>query len=1039
MGEVNYLEYELKLMTYAEPQPEEWPMFADSRVHQRSKGSPWPNRVVVSVDRKNKFERPYRCLQLSNQYIRVEILPELGGKIYSLCDLRSGYECFYKQHVIKPALIGLLGSWVSGGVEFNWPYHHRPSTFMPCDYSVENHPDGGKTVWLGEYEPMSRMKGMVGIHLDPDSVKVETRVKLFNCTPVRQSFLWWENAAVPVHDNYRIFFPQDVGYIQFHYRKNVTSYPVGRGVYNGIDFGDGTDLRELRNTPRGTSYFCGSTRHGFFGGYDALKRCGVVHVANPGTAVGKKLFTWGHCQLAKSWENALTDTDGAYAELMAGSFSNNQPDFTWIESCEEKVFTQNWIPVSLSGEPVYATENAVLSRENEKWQLIGVGQHRDVSIVCDGQCLKKTDIGPENLIEFQLPDDFSSLAVLDASHNVLLQYSTRNEEKAAPPKPLKDLPSLDAVKDADDAVLAGIHVEQFHDPITSGAPYFREALKQNPDHIGAHLGLAEYLYRHRFYKEARIHAEAAYRGLVRYNFQPLSGNCEYLLGLLCEETNDELSAEKHFQHASWAYDAAARSLTRLAMLEARRNNYPMMLNYSCEALRIFPANAAAIVLASIAEERMGNRDAAKARLAVLLRDDPLNYPARHFLQAWGGAAPSKVCELTDPREKLLDLAELYDSIGDAENAKKTRCEAYRLPGRTFPHRKGELADLAARNDAESKNALGSAFFAMGHYEECEVLFRQAYSADSGNPLFARNLAVLEYRLGNRQEALKLLLAAGDSPQAVWETSYVMSRMNLPASERIDYLLKHHADQNDIREDIALELASAYNENDNPDMALKVLLSRKFTPCEGGEHALAIQYMFAYFAKGLDAFAQKQPNNALKFFISAQNLPDSLGAGLWNDIMLIPAKFGQAEALALLGKKEDAQKIYHEIVAVQPDYFTNMHLPELPVWTALAWSRLGEAGQAYMQVLKFMEESQAMRGKRDPGWFKATPFFISYLEPAKLLRQAASDYRCALSLGAIGEVEKSITRMRAALAEEPAYVYGRSFIKHPEFFRLKTSR
>ena len=46
---------------------------------------------------------------------------------------------FYRQNVIKPALVGLLGPWISGGVEFNWPQHHRPSTYMPAHSAIEEH------------------------------------------------------------------------------------------------------------------------------------------------------------------------------------------------------------------------------------------------------------------------------------------------------------------------------------------------------------------------------------------------------------------------------------------------------------------------------------------------------------------------------------------------------------------------------------------------------------------------------------------------------------------------------------------------------------------------------------------------------------------------------------------------------------------------------------------------------------------------------------------------------------------------------------
>ena len=113
--------------TYLEPKAENLPMFAENRVHQRSSGRPYPNKVVLKVNREEKVDKEYEVVTLENKYLKIEILPEIGGRIYSALDKTTGYDFFYKQHVIKPALIGVLGSWISGGVEFNWPFHHRAS------------------------------------------------------------------------------------------------------------------------------------------------------------------------------------------------------------------------------------------------------------------------------------------------------------------------------------------------------------------------------------------------------------------------------------------------------------------------------------------------------------------------------------------------------------------------------------------------------------------------------------------------------------------------------------------------------------------------------------------------------------------------------------------------------------------------------------------------------------------------------------------------------------------------------------------------
>jgi hypothetical protein len=84
--------------------------------------------------------------------------------------------------VIKPALVGLAGPWISGGIEFNWPQHHRPSTFDPLDWKIQPGSDGSQTVWCAEIERMFHTKGMHGFTLYPERAYLEIRVQLYNRT-----------------------------------------------------------------------------------------------------------------------------------------------------------------------------------------------------------------------------------------------------------------------------------------------------------------------------------------------------------------------------------------------------------------------------------------------------------------------------------------------------------------------------------------------------------------------------------------------------------------------------------------------------------------------------------------------------------------------------------------------------------------------------------------------------------------------------------------------------------------------------------------
>ncbi len=120
----------ISLQTYVAAPADPNPMFLEKRVYQGSSGKVYPNPFTDRIS-KERAERSYRAIHLENEYVRLMILPEIGGRIHVGQDKTNGYDFFYRQNVIKPALVGLLGPWISGGVEFNWPQHHRPSTFMP--------------------------------------------------------------------------------------------------------------------------------------------------------------------------------------------------------------------------------------------------------------------------------------------------------------------------------------------------------------------------------------------------------------------------------------------------------------------------------------------------------------------------------------------------------------------------------------------------------------------------------------------------------------------------------------------------------------------------------------------------------------------------------------------------------------------------------------------------------------------------------------------------------------------------------------------
>ena len=311
---------------------------------------------------------------LENEYLRIEVIPELGGKVSRAWDKIGEYDFAYYNSVVKPAMIGLAGPWISGGIEFNWPQHHRPTTFLPLEYSIEEDTKGEKTIWMGEIEPFQHMKGMVGISVLPGKSFFKAKVRVENTTEFPHQFMWWANLAVPVNKDYQVVFPPDAEYANDHDRRAVTEWPIAKGRYEtarAFDYGDGTDLSMYPNIKVPTSFMISEDQSDmdFVSGYDHGRQKGIVAWGDHRIVTGKKLFHWGDSDFGNMWSSNLTDTDGPYVELMTGVYTDNQPDFSWIMPGETRTFEQYWYPIREIGAVKNATLDAAVNIEKNSSTL----------------------------------------------------------------------------------------------------------------------------------------------------------------------------------------------------------------------------------------------------------------------------------------------------------------------------------------------------------------------------------------------------------------------------------------------------------------------------------------------------------------------------------------------------------------------------------------------------------------------------------------------------------------------------------------------
>ncbi|MDQ6682314.1 MAG: DUF5107 domain-containing protein [Chloroflexota bacterium] len=673
--------------TYLPGPPDRNPMFLEKRVYQGSSGRVYPNAFTERVS-DERTDRRWQAIHIENRHLKLMILPEIGGRIHVAQDRSNGYDFVYRQHVIKPALVGLLGPWISGGVEFNWPQHHRPSTFMPVDWAIEAGDDGSRTVWLSEHEPMNRMKGMVGIRLRPESALVELEVRLANRTPFVQTFLWWANIGARVHDRYQAFFPPDVRYVADHARRATSGFPIARGMYYGVDYGSrreaDADLTWYRNIPVPTSYMAIGSDEDFFGGYDHAAEAGFVHVADHRISPGKKLWTWGDHEFGHAWNRNLTDDDGPYIELMAGVYTDNQPDFSFLAPYETRVFQHSLWPFQRVGPLERATVEAGVSlRVADGRARVGVCVSRRFEGATiqlagpAGDLLERTvDLAPERpfiedlILPARVAGHDLELSVSSSEGRVLVAYRPAPPGKDAPmPVAAAAPPPPQEVATIEELYLTGLHLEQYRHATRAAEPYWREALLRDPLDARANTALGAWHLGRGEFQAAESCFRTAISRLVARNANPLDGTALYQLGLALQFQERLDEADDAFAKATWNQAWQAAAWYRRAQLAGRRGEWAAALSCIEHALEANGTHAAASNLRASVLRRLGRPGEAAAVARARLLVDPLDAWASEELRLAGDDGrdgPTAARQAESPPHPITERSQPFPRPDDAQ-------------------------------------------------------------------------------------------------------------------------------------------------------------------------------------------------------------------------------------------------------------------------------------------------------------------------------------------------------------------------------------
>lgn len=885
---------EVDILTYEPAEPDAFPMFFDHRVYQGSDGKVYPMPFVDRIA-SEPVTKAWRAIHLENRWVRLMLLPDLGGRIHIGYDKTRDYDFFYRNNVIKPALVGLGGPWVSGGVEFNWPQHHRPGTYLPVETDIDRAEDGAVTVWHSDLDPLQRMRGTHGIRLRPDESSIEVTARLFNRTDEPQTFLWWANVAAAVHEDYQSFFPTDVRYVADHARRAITGFPRADRPYYGVDYphlaedrADADRIDLYSNIPVPTSYMVTDTVDEFFGGYDHRVRAGFVHWAEHGIAPGKKQWTWGDGSIGRAWDRQLTDGDGPYVELMAGVFTDNQPDFSFLAPGETREFSQFWYPIQDIGAAHQATRTAALSVNVADGSVsVGVASSREldalVLVEYDGRVILEQTAPVAPGRPFLVTVDAAGCTSRDeltvrVLHDTVELVAWSRHDPAGDEPWLATAPAAAADLDSiDELLITAEHLSQNRHPTRAAKSYLDRVLDLDPADSRANVALAHIALAGGGYDCALGHLTDAAARITRRNLNPRTGELSYRFGLTLERLGRGDEAATHFVKSTWdgAYTVAGNLGAARVLLGSAQN--AAGLQHAERAAATDPRNTTAQGLRVLALGRLGRENDADRVLRSARAADPLD----PFLAALDGGldvvdagtylmVAHEFARVREQERALFWAARAAangpSSFGNSapmahylrarvlqELGRSTEAAAERSLARTvdralaFPSGLDDLdvlrsaiaaAEADGGTDGVALGLLGSWLLGARLGSEARRVLESAAQAGPADPVVLRNAAIAVANNAGGLDAAagyldRAVAAGGPLPRLIFERDQLARLSDVPSLDRLTAL---EASGGDLlaRDDLAIVYVDLLLDAGRTAQAMEILSSRTFQPFEGGE-------------------------------------------------------------------------------------------------------------------------------------------------------------------------------------------------------------
>lgn len=923
-------------------------------------------------------DRQWKVVSLENDYIKLTLFPEIGGKIWGAVDKTTGKEFIYNNHVVKFRDIAMRGPWTSGGIEFNFGIiGHAPTSSTPVDYVTRQKPDGSVSCYVSSYELVTRTLWTVEVNLPKDKAYFTTTTTWHNSSSIDQPYYQWMNAGYPAAGNVEFCYP---GTNYIGHGGELHSFPLdeqGRDIswYEKNDFGNSK------------SYHIVGKYNDFYGAYWHDNDFGSIHHADYDEKLGMKIFLWGLSREGGIWEDLLTDTNGQYIELQSGRMYNQPASNSSLTPYKHTAFgpqatdrwTEYWFPVKGIKGVSKASRIGALNvlREDGFLKLYFSPLQKLSTTIKLYEGEKEMNSIPLNCGVLETWKDSIPLNKAVAAGRLkvvvgedLLVYSEVPSDNITS-RP-KQLPA-----DFDWSSAYGLYTqgEQWMNQkvLDKAEKFLLASLEKDPYFVPALTDLASLYYRQGRYDEALARCKTA------LSINTYDGDVNYLYGLCNMALGNHTDAKDGFSVASYSPGVRSAAYEKLAEMYLMDRNWAKAEHYALRSKEFNQMNLSADHVLMVVYRKTNQPEKAKALIDPLLEDLPLYHAARFEQLYQGEGSGHPIDDLQSlirnelPFETYMELAEWYESVGCTEEALSLLSCAGNYPIALY---KQAYLLHQAGNDDESRGMLQRA----GALSPAMVFpFRPSSLkalewAKTVQPDWKIDYyeALIRWANQDKAKALELLENCGEADYAPFYLSRASlkegeSRLaDLLKAEQIEMswrtgfaLINHYVANNQWQKAvetgkkytkkypsnyyIGLKYAKALCETGQYQPCISLLSRMQVLPNEGSYAGRAV-YREANLYRAMEQLSHKNYKQVVKSVETSKEWPENLGVGKPYDNMIDNRLEDYLEAKAAAGQG-DSRKTSALLAAVANYTISRSHFESGNLLSALALRESGKVQEA----------------------------------------------------------------------------------------------